>query len=443
MKRIFLFIALLLGIWQNVVFSQPPTQPVRYKIVRQTYQGDTLTTTIGDTIVLEGSGPIKIVGLILDTSKIIYSVGGNNVMGQPLVVNDTLKSNVTLYNLDSLSVSNNKGEMLYIFKDIYPGGFDNTFLISKSSFVIRTENLLSGQTKGLSIATGGSNDSNSGILDLSTGASEVNSGDIYLSSGASANGNSGNILIQNGAANNGVKGHVKISTDSLVIDGIPSATTTNIMYYNTTTKEVTYGESAKKDTTYIYSQINKKADTSSINDLSNRVLNDSLLLVNLTGRYEADSLLKNTAINGKQEITDTSTYDATKHYVDSSIVSIPTTPTIDYSSLLLNNTPSDTNNISAAQGINSARLIQTVLIIQGNGGAVDISADPQIADATVGDIIELWGNNNTNTVKIDDGTGVQLNGGVSFTIGAGDVLKLRYMTVGGVTDWFEISRSDN
>ena len=36
-------------------------------------------------------------------------------------------------------------------------------------------------------------------------------------------------------------------------------------------------------------------------------------------------------------------------------------------------------------------------------------------------------------LKIDDGDGVQLNGGISFTIGAGDVLVLRYMTIAVVS----------
>lgn len=109
----------------------------------------------------------------------------------------------------------------------------------------------------------------------------------------------------------------------------------------------------------------------------------------------------------------------------------------------LTETPSATNNISAANGVTTAMLTNKIIIIQGNGGAVDITANPQIAAGTIGDIIELWGNDNTNTVTFDDGDGLQLDGGVSFTMGAGDMLKLRYMTLGGVTDWFEITRSNN
>lgn len=47
--------------------------------------------------------------------------------------------------------------------------------------------------------------------------------------------------------------------------------------------------------------------------------------------------------------------------------------------------------------------------IQGSGGAADISANPQIAAGTaVGQKLRLIGCDDTNTVKLDDGTGLKL-----------------------------------
>jgi hypothetical protein len=105
------------------------------------------------------------------------------------------------------------------------------------------------------------------------------------------------------------------------------------------------------------------------------------------------------------------------------------------------NTPSTTYNIVAGTGITLAMLENKVIKIQGSGGAVDISANPQIADGIDGQVIELWGKSNTNTVKLDTGNGLQLAGGTSFTLGLGDVIVLRYFS--DVDLWIEISRSDN
>jgi hypothetical protein len=80
--------------------------------------------------------------------------------------------------------------------------------------------------------------------------------------------------------------------------------------------------------------------------------------------------------------------------------------------------------------------------VQGSGGAIDITANPQIVDGTAdGQMVILKGQSDANTLKFDDGTGLALAGGVSFTMGLGDTLTLIF----DVTDdlWFEIGRSDN
>jgi len=79
--------------------------------------------------------------------------------------------------------------------------------------------------------------------------------------------------------------------------------------------------------------------------------------------------------------------------------------------------------------------------IVGSGGAINITADPQIVVGQAGDILTLQGTNDTNTVLLEDGTGVELVGGVSFTIGNNDVITLVYDNT--KTKWVEVSRTEN
>ena len=104
-------------------------------------------------------------------------------------------------------------------------------------------------------------------------------------------------------------------------------------------------------------------------------------------------------------------------------------------------TPSANNAVSAASGVTSAMLAKRIIRVYGNGGPIDITANPQIAAGSDGQIILLEGKSDTNTLKFDTGTGLALSGGVSFTMGAGDTLQLMYDS--GTSLWYEISRSDN
>lgn len=103
-------------------------------------------------------------------------------------------------------------------------------------------------------------------------------------------------------------------------------------------------------------------------------------------------------------------------------------------------TPTATQNITAAGGIGTT-VFARIIRVQGSGGAVDITATLQIAAGTDGQMITLEGRSDTNTLKFDDGNGLQLSGGTSFTMGKGDMLTLIYDSTDAF--WYETSRSDN
>jgi hypothetical protein len=101
-------------------------------------------------------------------------------------------------------------------------------------------------------------------------------------------------------------------------------------------------------------------------------------------------------------------------------------------------TPSGVMNITVGGGITVTR---AVMRIQGSGGAVDIGVSPQITAGTDGELLTLIGQSNANTVKLDDGAGLQLNGGTSFTMGLYDTIQFVYDAASGF--WLETRRSNN
>jgi len=97
------------------------------------------------------------------------------------------------------------------------------------------------------------------------------------------------------------------------------------------------------------------------------------------------------------------------------------------------------SNIVAGTGIayvEDANSPRQIWYIQGNGGAVDITANPQIdAPASlINQELVLIGRSDTNTVLIEDGNGLDLNG--SYTMGASDMITLLF----DGTNWVEMSR---
>lgn len=74
--------------------------------------------------------------------------------------------------------------------------------------------------------------------------------------------------------------------------------------------------------------------------------------------------------------------------------------------------------------------------VVGSGGAVDITANPQISDGVKGDRITLEGTSDTNTITLENGNGLSLMGGESMVLKDGDKITLFYSG----TDWVEVSR---
>jgi hypothetical protein len=84
----------------------------------------------------------------------------------------------------------------------------------------------------------------------------------------------------------------------------------------------------------------------------------------------------------------------------------------------------------------TAGVIEQTHFIQGSGGAVDVSANPQIAAGTVvGQKLRLIACSNTNTVKYENGTGLILNG--DYTMISSSLLAL----IWDGTNWVEEYRN--
>lgn len=94
--------------------------------------------------------------------------------------------------------------------------------------------------------------------------------------------------------------------------------------------------------------------------------------------------------------------------------------------------------VTAGAGITPGGYPSEIKFIQGSGGAVDITVNPQIAAGTnVGDQLRLIGCSDTNTVKLDHGTGLTLNG--SHTLGLDESIDLTW----NGTSWSETARREN
>lgn len=97
-------------------------------------------------------------------------------------------------------------------------------------------------------------------------------------------------------------------------------------------------------------------------------------------------------------------------------------------------TPSSDTAITAAGGITVTKAIMRVA---GDGGAIDITANPQIVAGTDGQVVIIQGTHDTNTVTLDDGTGLALS--AQCVLAAQDNITLMYDS--GDSEWIETSRT--
>lgn len=106
---------------------------------------------------------------------------------------------------------------------------------------------------------------------------------------------------------------------------------------------------------------------------------------------------------------------------------------------LVTGTYASPTSITAAGGITSHPYSKEIQYVVGNGGAIDIVASPQIsAGTTEGDGLTLIGTSNTNTVQLDNGTGLSING--PCVLGAGSSITLAWSDSNDL--WIEVSRND-
>lgn len=98
------------------------------------------------------------------------------------------------------------------------------------------------------------------------------------------------------------------------------------------------------------------------------------------------------------------------------------------------------SSITAAGGVTSTSNPRQLIRVQGSGGAVTVTASPAISAGTSdGQELILEGSNATNTLTINNGTGVEQNGAV--VLGLGD--KIAYLWNAGAAVWTEAWRSPN
>ena len=97
--------------------------------------------------------------------------------------------------------------------------------------------------------------------------------------------------------------------------------------------------------------------------------------------------------------------------------------------------------ISAAAGITSlgqsreythegSRRIFHMYVVS-DGGAIDITANPQIVAGLQGDVLCLHGTSNTDTIKLDDADGLLANQDKEFILTDGDTITFVYNTFSG------------
>ena len=101
----------------------------------------------------------------------------------------------------------------------------------------------------------------------------------------------------------------------------------------------------------------------------------------------------------------------------------------------LSGSPASQIDITIAGITHNSKSNETIFL-QGSGGAIDITADPQIANGNnINDRLLLIGSSNTNTITLQDGDGLKLNG--ECVLAENETLSLLW----NGTIWIELGRS--
>lgn len=104
--------------------------------------------------------------------------------------------------------------------------------------------------------------------------------------------------------------------------------------------------------------------------------------------------------------------------------------------MLFNANPQSVDTaITVAGGIT---VTSPIMRVHGDGGAVDITANPQIVAGTAGQMCVILGMSDANTVTLDNGTGITLTGNTPFVLKNGYSINLMYQTESST--WVELSR---
>jgi len=94
-------------------------------------------------------------------------------------------------------------------------------------------------------------------------------------------------------------------------------------------------------------------------------------------------------------------------------------------------------DILAASGISIKGVYKETIYVQGSGGAVDITANPQIeAGNKIGDELILICVSDVNSLQLDDGNGLKMNGPMLMVNNS--VIKYEW----DGSQWIEVSRRD-
>lgn len=95
-------------------------------------------------------------------------------------------------------------------------------------------------------------------------------------------------------------------------------------------------------------------------------------------------------------------------------------------------------DVTAVGGITPPTGFNKLMYVQGSGGPVTVTANPQVVAGTIdGQLLELRGRSNTKVLTLSNGNGLSLNG--ACPLAADDSLWLRWDTV----NWVEIARREN